>query len=142
MTLLPAGTYLFKSTAERYEVSTRSFGAYVGGQAALRWLVEDVTLSFVYDRTSSLRRDLWDALAKISAVELISERHWNGGLLTFRLANTPPESIVETLRQKQIYTRIIDATPKPCVRLSIGFWNRESDVDCIATAIYEMLARS
>lgn len=131
----PASIYELKSTAERYEVSTRAFTPYVGGQRALKWLMEEVTLPFVYNRTSYLRRNLWDKLSEIPAVELISKRHWHGGLLAFRIRNTCPESIVETLRSKQIYSRVINIKQDSFVRLSIGFWNRESDIELIAEAI-------
>ena len=135
----PKGTYMLRPTAERYEVSTRSFGAYVGGQAALKWLAEEVTLPFVYDRTSSLRRLLWDLLSDISGVELISQRHWDSGLLTFRIAHLPADNVVERLRQRQIHSRTIDILPEPCVRLSIGFWNRDSDINIIASVVRDML---
>jgi selenocysteine lyase/cysteine desulfurase len=51
-----------------------------------------------------------------------------------------PRDVVAKLRARNIFARTISVTEPVGVRLSIGFWNRESDLDAIAEAVSALIA--
>jgi L-cysteine/cystine lyase len=126
-------------TAQRYEVSTRPLPVILGGTACLRWLGEEVGWPYVFGRCGELYDGLWDRLSDISGVTVISERG-QSSLLTFRVQGVEPREVVSRLRGCNIFTRTISVTEPVGVRLSIGFWNRESDLDVIAEAVSALAA--
>jgi len=126
-------------TAQRYEVSTRPLPVILGGTACLRWLGEKVGWPYVYGRCRALYNGLWDRLRNISGVTLISERD-QSSLLTFSLHGHNPLDVVSKLRKFNIFTRTISVTEPVGVRLSIGFWNRESDLEAIVAAVSSITA--
>jgi L-cysteine/cystine lyase len=126
-------------TAQRYEVSTRPLPVILGGTACLRWLGEKVGWPYVFGRCRELYDGLWDRLSDISGVTLISERG-QSSLLTLSVQGEDPRDVVSKLRGCNIFTRTISVTEPVGVRLSIGFWNRESDLDAIAEAVSAVAA--
>ena len=126
-------------TAQRYEVSTRPLPVILGGTACLKWLGEDVGWPYVYGRSRDLYNGLWDRLSDIPGVALISERDLSS-LLTFSVTGMEPRDVVSKIRESNVFTRTISVTEPMGVRLSIGFWNRESDLDAIAKAVRALAA--
>jgi L-cysteine/cystine lyase len=121
-------------SAQKYEVSTRALPVIMGGTAATKWIMNEVGLEWIVDYTSKLYNRLWDALNEMSHIELVSERNQNS-LLSFRVHNYESADVVERLRENNIFTRTVgDLSPSP-VRLSIGFWNRASDMDRITETL-------
>ena len=126
-------------TAQRYEVSTRPLPVILGGTACFRWLGEEVGWPNVFGRCRELYNGLWDRLSDVSGVTVISERG-QSSLLTFSVQGVDPRDVVAKLRERNIFTRTISVTEPVGVRLSIGFWNRESDLDAIADAVSDVAA--
>lgn len=126
-------------TAQRYEVSTRPLPVILGGTACLRWLGEKVGWPYVFGRCRELYNGLWDRLSDIPGVTLISERG-QSSLLTFSVQGVDPRDVAAKLRERNIFARTISVTEPVGVRLSIGFWNRESDLDAIAEAVSALTA--
>ena len=126
-------------TAQRYEVSTRPLPVILGGTACLRWLGEKVGWQYVFERCRELYDRLCYRLSDIPGVTLISERG-QSSLLTFSVQGVEPRDVVSKLRGRNIFTRTISVTEPVGVRLSIGFWNRESDLDAIADAVSALAA--
>jgi len=127
------GPYRWSKTGERYEVSTRDFSSFVGGTAAIRWLSESVGLDWVYQTIKRLRLRLWDKLNMISGVEIVSSREWDSGLLSFRVPGLDSNKILEQLASNQIIGRtIMYGEEEWLIRLSVGFWYRDSDIDEIS----------
>ncbi|MFH1179888.1 MAG: aminotransferase class V-fold PLP-dependent enzyme, partial [Candidatus Bathyarchaeota archaeon] len=121
-------------SAQKYEVSTRALPVIMGGTAATKWIMDKVGLEWIVDYTSKLYNRLWDALNEMSHIELVSERNQNS-LLSFRVHNYESADVVERLRKNNIFTRTVsDLSPSP-TRLSIGFWNRVSDMDRITETL-------
>ncbi len=67
-------------------------------------------------------------------VELVSGRDQNS-LLSFKVKDMDAKDAVDSLRSESIFTRTIDVFTPSAVRLSVGFWNREKDVEQIADAV-------
>lgn len=124
-------------SAQKYEVSTRALPVIVGGTAATRWIMEDVRLDWIVEYTSDLYHRLWDALNDMSHIELISDRNQNS-LLSFRIKNYESAEVVEKLRKINIFTRTVGDLTPPHVRLSIGFWNHNSDMEKIVAALSKL----
>jgi L-cysteine/cystine lyase len=130
-----AGTEVkLPDSAERYEVSTRSLPVIEGAAAATEWIMDRVGLPFIFKHTGDLYRSLWDRLAETPGVKLLSPRN-QSSLLSFNIAGKEPGFVVGKLKEEYIFSRVIDAMHPPCLRLSLGFWNRDSDIETIAEAV-------
>jgi L-cysteine/cystine lyase len=127
------------TTAQRYEVSTRPIPVIMGGTACVRWLCEGVGLSFIFNRCRKLYNELWDTLNEINGVEMISQRD-QSSLMTFAISGLETRDVVARLREQYVFTRTIVVTEPSGVRLSIGAWSRESDLERIAEMV-RVLAR-
>lgn len=137
-----SGALRIKPTAERFEVSTRAFEPYVGGTAAIRWFEEEVGPEAAYARIGNLRVRLWDALQELPRIHVLSSRDPRGALTTFHVDGLDPDVIVTALRESRIYARTIPFTTPRSVRISLGFWNRESDVEGIRDALGAIIHRA
>ena len=129
-----SGKLVLMDTAQRYEVSTRPIPVIMGGTAALKWFADELGWAFVYDRLTSLYGRLWDDLHSIEGVHLLSQRD-QSGLMTFTIDGVEPVDIVPQLREHNIFSRTVIVTKPNGVRISIGIWNRESDIERIAEVV-------
>jgi L-cysteine/cystine lyase len=129
-----SGKLVLMETAQRYEVSTRPVPVIMGGTAAIKWLNDKVGWDLVYRKSKENFNILWDAISDIKGVQLLTERD-QSGILTFSIEGIEPINIVNQLNEKNIFTRTIIVTKPQAVRISIGVWNRESDLDTIAQSI-------
>jgi len=125
------------SSAQKYEVSTRPLPVVVGGTAATRWIMDDVGLDWIIEHTTKLYTDLWDSLSEMLHIELVSGREQNS-LMSLRVKTREPTTIVEKLRKHNIFTRTVGALEPQTIRLSIGFWNRYSDIDMISNILWSL----
>jgi L-cysteine/cystine lyase len=117
-------------TAQKYEVSTRPLPVIEGGSAATNWIMNKVGLKWIIEHTSNLFESLWDSLSGMHHIEMVSKRNQNS-LMSLRVKNWELSTVVEKLKAHNIFTRTIGALDPSPVRLSLGFWNRVSDVDKI-----------
>lgn len=129
-----SGDLTYPDSAQRYEVSTRPLPVIQGGTAATEWIMDEVSLPFIIDRTTDLYGSLWDGLNDIHRVELVSRRDQNS-LLSFRVEDAEPRQVVDAFREKYIFTRTVGALDPPAVRVALGFWNRDSDVEKILDVV-------
>jgi len=124
-------------TAQRYEVSTRPLPVIEGGTACVQWLHDEVGFPWIFERSHRLYNALWDALDEIPGVNLVSPKDQRS-LLTFTIDGVPARDVASRLIGKNIFVRTISAIDPPGVRLSIGFWNRESDLKAIEEIVREI----
>ena len=125
-----SGELTYPDSAQRYEVSTRPLPVIQGGTAATEWIMDKVSLPFIVESTTDLYRMLWDDLNDISNVDLVSARDQNS-LLSFRVMGVEPKQVVDEFKKHYIFTRTVGALDPPVVRITIGVWNRASDVEKI-----------
>lgn len=133
-----SGKLVVENNAKRFDISTRPFYALVGGTAAVKWFDEKVGWDFVFERTCTLRTKMWDYLSDIKGVHIHSPRVNGGGLITFYIDGMEPQEIIDALKPRKIISRTIIVTEPPAVRISIGCWNRDSDLEAISRAIEEL----
>jgi len=124
-------------SAQRYEVSTRALPVIQGGTAAVKWLTEEVGLEYIYDKSEKLYKKLWVGLNEIDGVELISGEN-QSSLLSFRVKEIVSSDVSKKLIEWNIFTRTVEVIEPSSIRVSLGFWNRESDVDKILEAVGEI----
>ena len=132
---------MLMDTAQRYEVSTRPLPVIDGGTACLEWIQEEVGLPTIFERNRKLYNDLWEMLDEIIGVEMISKQGQRS-LMTFSVEGVDSGEVVARLMGKKIFTRTIVLTRPQGIRLSIGFWNRESDLEAISEAVKEIASGS
>jgi L-cysteine/cystine lyase len=129
-----SGELTYPESAQRYEVSTRPLPVIQGGTAATEWIMDKVGVPFIVERTSDLYKSLWDGLNDIGKVDLVSKRDQNS-LLSFKVDGFESKDVVDEFRKHYIFTRTVGALDPPTVRLAIGFWNRESDIEKIVAVV-------
>lgn len=123
-----SGELTYPDSAQRYEVSTRPLPVIQGGTAATEWIMDEIGVPFIVERTTGLYKTLWEGLNDISKVELVSGKD-QSSLLSFRVDGYVSKEVVDEFRRNFIFTRTVGALDPPTARLAIGFWNRESDIE-------------
>jgi L-cysteine/cystine lyase len=134
-----SGKLVYMDTAQRYEVSTRPIPVVQGGTAALRWVADEAGWDFVYSRTRENYATLYDSLVSIPKLQMLSGPR-QAGLITFAIEGLEPIDVVNKLREQYIFSRTIIVTKPQAVRLSIGMWNRDSDLQRIAEVVSQIAA--
>ncbi len=125
------------ATPHRFDVSTRAVSAIAGATAATTW-IRGIGIDVVASATASRRQEVRERLEAIPRVRMISPHSDEGGLLTFAIDGMAPGDLLAGLAQRNVYGRTIVVTDPQGVRLSIGFWTRDVDVDAIERAVYEV----
>ncbi|GBD17889.1 putative cysteine desulfurase [bacterium HR27] len=134
--LEPIGGYFVpKPTAERFEVGGVHLPALAGQVAALRWLREEVGYDWIFQRISELGRYAAQRLATLDGVQVLTPLDRMAGLISFTVRDCDPQKLVEALAQRNVIVRWI--THPYCVRLSVGFYNAEEDIERLVAALTE-----
>jgi selenocysteine lyase/cysteine desulfurase len=128
------------ASPQRFEVSTRAVSAIAGATAATMW-IHGIGMDVIADATASRRKEVRERLKAISRVRMISPSSEEGGLLTFAIDGMAPGDLLAELAQRNVFGRTIVVTKPHGVRLSIGFWTRDVDVDAIERAVHQIAAR-
>lgn len=124
----------FHLSAQRFELGGRQTAAVAGQIACLRWLEETVTYPWIFERISSLNRSVYNALADIPGLTVLTPRPGSSGLLTFHLEGADEGDLVSWLQHDHdIYVRAIHE--HRAVRVSTGFYNTEDEIDQLARAL-------
>lgn len=129
-----SGELTYPDSAQRYEVSTRPLPVIQGGTAATEWIMDEITVPFIVKRTTELYKSLWEGLSDITKVDMVSQSNQNS-LLSFRVDGYDSKEVVDEFRKQYIFTRTIGALDPPTVRVAVGFWNRESDMEKIVEVV-------
>jgi selenocysteine lyase/cysteine desulfurase len=131
------------ATPGRCRAATGPFarGALLALARSVGWLLMYVELPWVVARTGRLARRLHGSLATIAGVELLVERGHHAALLSFRIAGWDAEQAVEELSRSAFV--IADMSrPADAIRVSVGAWNREDELDRFVERVAELAAHS
>lgn len=127
------GNYVPTPGAERYEVATINPASLAGWTASLTWLAEEVGWPWIHARIANLSGQLYDQLASIDGVDILTPREGIAGLIHFTIVGMTPADAVKSLADANI---LIRATPAPeLIRASVGFFNTEEEVARVAQAV-------
>lgn len=100
----------------------------VGMARAIGWLSMFVGLDFVYRRGAEMARRSADQLASIDGVTLLTPRDRMAGLVSFRIRGWEPQAAMDELQARTFC--IIRTLPLvDALRISIGFWTTEDEVE-------------
>ncbi|MBM3450357.1 MAG: aminotransferase class V-fold PLP-dependent enzyme [Armatimonadetes bacterium] len=127
-------------SARRYEFGTRDWTKFVAWDAAMTF-VERIGVERAFQRGLALGVRLHDQLSSVPGVEMISAR--DGSLATclvaFRVAGWDAQPLMETLWHR--WRIAVRAVPeKRGIRVTIAFFNDESDLEALVAAVAELAA--
>jgi L-cysteine/cystine lyase len=114
--------------ARRFQVVGYHRPSIVGMARSIGWLSMYVGLDFVYRRGAEQAHRTADLLAGIDGVELLTPRDRMAGLISFRIRGWEPQQAMDELQARTFcIMRTLPAVN--AVRISIGFWATEEEVD-------------
>ena len=120
--------------ARRFEVAGFHRPSVVGFARSLGWLTMSVGVPWMQERAGRLARGMADRLAAIPGVTVVTPRPARGTLVSFRIRGwTAARAVAEVAPRATAVLRDVPAVE--ALRLSIGFWNTEAELDRVATVV-------
>lgn len=130
------GGMLVKADGRRFEQGTMQVADLAGQATACDFFVGTVGQQFAFERIQRLADSAVSGLSQTPGVEVITSSTDHAGLVSFRVGDHPPESIVQQLADRHILVRSIQRPS--AVRLSLGYFNTEDEVEGVITAVGEL----
>jgi L-cysteine/cystine lyase len=124
--------------ARRFEVTNFHRPSVIGFGRGVGWLSMYVGLPWAIERAGRLAAAARRRLAGIPGVELVTPPDHGGTLVTFRIAGWRAATAVPELSAR-VFAIIRDLPPLDAIRISVGFWNTEDELERFADAV-ELLA--
>lgn len=117
--------------------------ALLGLARSVGWLEMYVGLPWAFDRTARLAEGLMDQLAGVDGVELLTPRERRAAIVAFRVAGWDAERVREELgRRVFAICGVVDAQAESAIRLSVGCWNTDEELDRSVAAVRELAAHT
>jgi L-cysteine/cystine lyase len=135
------GSGSFHEAARRFEATNYHKPSVTGFARACGWLSMYVGLPWIHERGQELAALAYDRLASIPGVTMLTPRERMGTLVTFRIDGWPAETAVAELGARVFaITRTIP--PLDAIRISVGFFNTEEELERFAGAVGLLAAHS
>jgi len=125
--------------ARRFESGGFHRPSVTGFARSLGWLSMYVGLPWAQARAAGLAAAAHDRLAAIPGVRMVSPRSALGTLVTFRIDGWSAAAALPELGARA-FAIIRDLPAIDALRISVGFWNTEAELDRFAEAV-ELLSR-
>ena len=116
-------------------------GTLLGLARSVGWLLMYVELPWALDRTAALADQLYEALADIEGVELMADPAAHGAIAAFRISDWDAESASDELG-RSIFAIVETDVEADLIRVSVGAWNRESEIDRFVGRVAELAAHT
>ncbi|HEY4753703.1 MAG TPA: aminotransferase class V-fold PLP-dependent enzyme, partial [Candidatus Limnocylindrales bacterium] len=129
----------FHAGARRFEPTGFHRPSVIGFGRSLGWLMMYVGLAWAQERASTLARGIADRLAAIPGVTVVTPRPAPGTLVTFRIQGWTAAEALDEVGPRALAT-LRDLPPIDALRLSVGFWITEAELDRVAEVV-EHVAR-
>ena len=124
--------------ARRFEgTSGVNHGQVIGLARSCGWLSMYVGLEWAYQRIARLARATADRLAAVPGLTLITPMSAMAGLVVFRLAGWPAETIVDELGAR-IFVISRPIKDLDAVRFSVAWFNTEAELDRTLELVAEL----
>jgi L-cysteine/cystine lyase len=135
------GDRTLQTDARRFQVTNYHRPSILGMARAIGWLTMYVGLDFVHRRGAEMAHRAADTLASIDGVELLTPRVRMGGLVTFRIAGWEPQAALDEL-QARTFAIARTLPPVTALRISIGFWTTEDELDKFMAGVRMLAAHT
>jgi L-cysteine/cystine lyase len=127
--------------ARRFDDTNYYKPAVVGLARSCGWLSMYVGLPWIHERGRAMAARTADRLAAISGVELLTPRERMATLVSFRVAGWDAQSVLDELAAR-IFLVARRIPPIDAIRLSVGFFTTEAEIERVASAIELIAAHS
>ncbi len=124
--------------ARRFEATGFHRPSVVGFARSCGWLSMFIGLPWAMERANRLAALAADRLAAIPGVTLVTPRGNAGTLVTFRIEGWSSGRAANELASR-CFAILRNIPPIDAVRISVGFWNTESELETVARTV-ELLA--
>jgi L-cysteine/cystine lyase len=124
--------------ARRFEATGYHRPSVVGLARSCGWLSMFVGVPWAIERSNRLAAVAADRLASIPGVSLLTPRGQRGTLVSFRIDGWSSGRAANELGSRA-FAILRNIPPVDAVRISVGFWNTESELETVAQAV-ELLA--
>jgi L-cysteine/cystine lyase len=129
---------VLREGARRFEATAFHRPSVIGLGRSVGWLSMYVGLPWAIERATRLAASAYGRLAAIAGVSMVTPRDHGGTLVAFRIAGwTAAGAAVEL--SARVFAIIRDLPPIDALRISVGFWNTEEELERFAAAV-ELLA--
>jgi L-cysteine/cystine lyase len=129
---------VLRKGARRFEATGFHRPSVIGLARSVGWLTMYVGLNWAMDRAARLAAGAYARLAAIDGVEMVTPAGHGGTLITFRIGGWTAAQAAGELGPR-VFAIIRDLPPINAVRISVGFWNTEEELERFAACV-EMLA--
>jgi L-cysteine/cystine lyase len=133
------GGFLVKEDGRRFEQGTMQLADIAGHAAACEFLTETIGEDWAYKRIDQLASLAAERLAAVPGVRVVTDASRHAGLVTFTVAGRDPDEMVGALAERAILVRSIQRPS--AVRLSLGYFNTDDEVEQVAATVGELLRR-
>lgn len=124
---VPAEGALRYMTAALNPINTAAF------LTSLRWMIDDVTLPWAYERIATLGHLCHDRLTRIDGVHVLTPREQMAGLVHFSIDGVSTADAVKALHEREILIR--DIPSWGVLRASLGFYNTVEEIERLAESV-------
>jgi L-cysteine/cystine lyase len=124
--------------ARRFEATGYHRPSVIGLARSAGWLSMYIGLPWALERARTLAAGAWARLASIDGVSMVTPPDQGGTLVTFRIQGWPAAAAVAELAPRT-FAIIRDLPPIDAIRISVGFWNTEDELETFARGV-ELLA--
>ncbi len=131
------GTARLWPTARRFEATNYHRASIVGMARSCGWLSMYVGLDWIHRRGMGLARRAADLLGAVPGVELVTPVHQMATLVSFRIAGWPSDLALDELGRR-VFAIARTIPDLDAIRISVGFFNTESEVTRFCEAVGEL----
>jgi L-cysteine/cystine lyase len=124
--------------ARRFEATGYHRPSVIGLARSVGWLTMYVGLAWAHERAARLAALAHGRLGAIPGVDMVTPPAHGGTLVTFRVAGWTAAAAAAELSART-FAIIRDLPPINAVRISVGFWNTEDELERFAAGV-ELLA--
>ena len=124
--------------ARRFEATGFHRPSVIGLARSVGWLTMYVGFPWALERAARLAAAAYERLVAIPGVRMVTPPDHGGTLVTFRIDGWTAAAAVAELGSR-VFAIIRDLPPIDAVRISVGFWNTEEELERFAAAV-ELLA--
>ena len=129
----------YKDMPEKFQTGFRNYVGMVGVESSVQYLMR-FGIKNIRDKVIKLANQLREGLAKIPDVTLYGpeEPEKRTSILSFNIDGQDPEKIVEKLERQKIVLAVREIEEKKLVRASPHFFNTESEIDTVLSALKKL----